>query len=56
MEPFEILVGMIRDNCFDEIGGSPQIAKVYQFMNSIPHNVYWPSRESGLKNSVFTET
>lgn len=47
MEPLEVLVGMIRDGSSVAIGGPPQIAKVYRYMNSMPYNVYWPSRESG---------
>ncbi len=47
MEPLEVLVGMIRDGSSVAIGGPPQIAKVYRYMNSMPYNVYWPSRETG---------
>jgi hypothetical protein len=47
MEPLEVLVGMIRDNVSTAIGGPPQVAKVYQYMNSMPYNVYWPSRSNG---------
>lgn len=42
MEPFEILVSMIRDPQYDSIGGPPQVVKVYPHMNSLPHNVFWP--------------
>lgn len=47
MEPLEVLIGMIRDGSSVAIGGPPQIAKVYRYMNSMPYNVYWPSREAG---------
>lgn len=49
MEPFEVLSGMLRDQAFTKrtiqatglIGGSPQIAKVYQYGSSIPFAVNW---------------
>ncbi len=47
MEPFEVLVGMVRDKVDIAIGGPPQLAKVYRHMNAMPYNVYWPTREEG---------
>ncbi len=47
MEPFEVLVEMIRNNGYPTIGGPPQIVKVYRHSNYMPYAVYWPSKESG---------
>lgn len=46
MEPFEVLVTMIRDPAFTTIGGAPQIVKVYKHSNNMPYSVYWPNRAS----------
>ncbi len=43
MEPFEVLRDMLRSGEHDEIGGAPQIIKVYRHMNVLPHAVFWPS-------------
>lgn len=47
MEPFEALVEIIRNNDKPSIGGSPQIVKVYAHLNTMPMNVYWPSKAAG---------
>lgn len=47
MEPLEVLRDMIRDKTFPEIGGPPQIVKIYKHMNCMPYSVYWPSRNDG---------
>lgn len=47
MEPFEVLVEFIRDDKRPSIGGSPQIYKIYKHLNTLPYNVYWPSRAAG---------
>lgn len=47
MEPLEVLIEMIRDQTSIAIGGPPQVAKVYRHMNSMPYNIYWPTREQG---------
>ena len=52
MEPLEILIGMIRDKSSEAIGGPPQVVKAYRHMNTMPYNVYWPSRDSG-KLTIF---
>jgi hypothetical protein len=46
MEPFEVLRDMCRDEAFPQIGGAPQVLKIYRHMNTMPYAVYWPSRES----------
>jgi hypothetical protein len=47
MEPFEVLVEMIRNGKYPTIGGPPQIIKVYRYADYIPYGVYWPSKASG---------
>lgn len=47
-EPLEVLRDMsLNETEFPEIGGSPQVIKVYKFMNSMPLNVYWPNKAEG---------
>jgi len=48
MEPFEVLVEMIRDPAYVTIGGAPQIVKVYKHSNNMPYSVYWPTRASNV--------
>jgi len=47
MEPFEVLVEMIRSKKYPTIGGPPQIIKIYRHSNYRPYGVYWPSKSSG---------
>jgi hypothetical protein len=47
MEPFEVLLEYIRDERKPYIGGCPQIFKVYNHLNTLPYNIYWPDRNSG---------
>jgi len=47
MEPFEVLTEFIRDDAKPYIGGAPQVYKIYKHLNTLPYNVYWPSREGG---------
>lgn len=47
MEPFEVLRDLLRSGQFSEIGGAPQIVKVYEHMNEHAFPVYWPDRASG---------
>lgn len=49
MEPFEVLRDMIRSKEYPDIGGPPQIVKIYKHMNVMPYSVYWPNKESGQK-------
>ena len=46
MEPFEVLRDMCRDESLPEIGGAPQVLKIYRHMNTMPYAVYWPTRAS----------
>ena len=41
MEPFEVLRDMIREDKYTEIGGAPQLLKVYEHMNCSPISVKW---------------
>jgi hypothetical protein len=45
MEPFEVLVELIRDDRFYTVGGPPQVAKVYQHMNAQRFAVRWPAAD-----------
>jgi uncharacterized ubiquitin-like protein YukD len=47
MEPLEVLRDLLRANQFAEIGGSPQVVKVYEYMKSHAFPIYWPSLLSG---------
>jgi hypothetical protein len=47
MEPFEVLRDMLRDKEKSyTIGGAPQVAKIYQYMHSMPVSVFWPDKAS----------
>lgn len=49
MEPFEVVRDMLRDgNKAPTIGGAPQVVKVYQYMQSAPLGVFWPSKDAGV--------
>lgn len=50
MEPFEVLRDIIREQAFHDIGGPPQLAKVYRHGNSQPFAVRWdtPTSKSDL--------
>lgn len=41
MEPFEVLRDIIRSNAFDDVGGPPQLVKIYKHGNSQPFAVKW---------------
>jgi len=48
MEPFEVLVEIIREGRWDTIGGAPQLAKVYRHMNTQFFAVRWPDAQGQL--------
>lgn len=50
MEPFEVLRDFCRDPERHDVGGAPQILKVYKHLNSMPYAVYWPSKESQTRS------
>jgi hypothetical protein len=43
MEPFEVLRDMIRSAAYPTIGGAPQVAKVYRFLQTQYFAVRWPT-------------
>lgn len=47
MEPLRILAGFCDSTPTANVGGPPQVLKIYEHMNSMPYAVYWPTRESG---------
>ena len=49
MEPFQVLIRMIRDKKLTSIDGSIQIAKIYPPGTTEFFGVYWPSIEGGKK-------
>ena len=48
-QPFEVLLEVIRDPDVPDVGGPPQLVKVYKHANTLPINVIWPKDE--VKNS-----
>lgn len=48
LEPFEIIRDLLKaSRPADSIGGAPQLAKVYQYLNSTDVGVFWPNARSG---------
>jgi hypothetical protein len=45
MEPFEVLRDMIRSGEYPTIGGAPQVAKVYRYLQTQYFTVKWPISE-----------
>jgi len=45
MEPFEVLRDMIRAPEYNTIGGAPQVAKVYRYLQTQHFAVHWPTSE-----------
>jgi hypothetical protein len=43
MEPFEVLVEMLRSRSYETLGGPAQLLKVYRHMNAQFFGVAWPS-------------
>lgn len=41
MEPFEVLRDIIRNKEFDDVGGPPQVVKIYRHGNTQPFAVKW---------------
>lgn len=48
MEPFEVLRDIIRARKFDDVGGPPQLIKIYKHGNSQPFAVKWPQANRDL--------
>ena len=47
MEPLEVLRDMLRVKTFDQIGGAPQVMKVYKYASCKPYATFWPTKSSG---------
>jgi hypothetical protein len=47
LEPWEVLIEMLRSGAYPTIGGPPQLAKVYRYMDTRTFAVRWPDRDSG---------
>ena len=49
-EPLKVLISIIEDRESDDIGGPPQMVKIYRHANTLPVNVLWPEdkTEEGL--------
>ena len=45
-EPFEVLRDMARDKKYPQIGGAPQMVKIYEYLNTVTAGIYWPDRQS----------
>lgn len=54
-EPLKVLVSIINDDDVRDIGGPPQIIKIYKHGNTLPINVLWPEVkfEDGIRCRVF---
>jgi hypothetical protein len=48
MEPWEVLVELIRSRRHPTVGGPPQLAKVYPYMDTQLLAVKWPSADGKL--------
>ncbi len=48
MEPLEVLRDLLRSQDYPEIGGAPQVVKIYEHMNAHPFPVHWPDACGGL--------
>lgn len=53
-EPLQVLLSFIRDPECNDIGGPPQIMKIYRHANILPINVLWP--EDRMKNGLRVRT
>lgn len=48
MEPWEVLLEFLRSRRFPTVGGPPQLAKVYRYMDTRTFAVHWPDASFGL--------
>jgi len=58
--PFHALLDQINDEGVSDVGGAPQLVKLYKHSNTLPMNVFWPlskrHSESGLLQSTYSIT
>lgn len=52
MEPLEVLRDMLRESSFDQVGGAPQIMKVYKYSSTNPYAVFWPNKAAATVNLI----
>jgi hypothetical protein len=55
-EPLKVLLDVIRDPSVPDIGGAPQMVKIYKHANTLPINVLWPTGESTFGVKQFEVT
>lgn len=58
-QPLEVLLEVIRDPIVADVGGPPQLVKVYKHANTQPINVIWPKEEeleSNIRERKFEVT
>lgn len=48
MEPWAVLLALLRSNLYSTIGGPPQLGKVYRYMDTRLFAVRWPDAASGI--------
>lgn len=48
MEPLQLLVAAIRSNAYHDVGGAPQVGKVFRHMNTQLVKVEWPHEENEI--------
>ena len=53
-EPLQVLLQIINDNEVYDVGGPPQIVKIYKHANTLPINVIWP--EEQFKRGILRRT
>lgn len=53
MEPAKAFFDVLTSKHFHEIGGAPQVAKIYQHMNQRHFGVYWPPAAPHDEQSIY---
>lgn len=53
MAPAEAFFGVLSTNRFRDIGGAPQVAKVYEHMNQRHFGVYWPPNVPSEEQHIY---
>lgn len=47
MEPLGVIERFVKDHAHRDVGGAPQVVKVYRHLNTEPFSVTWPRGEQG---------
>lgn len=50
--PFDALLEQIEDVELRDVGGPPQLVKIYRHANTLPINTIWPFAEAGLEGHL----